>query len=156
MKTKIIIFYILSGILSIIIIASMWTIKQQQDLLNLNSKEIKKLENTNLDLEGKLKIATTPVPVDLYGYKYTSSSYTTETFDDYTDDNCSYWFIYYINQPNDGIQTSDFIKQDTPYFSYEEFKKPKDSDKKVITGRFIMSLTKVSRETYEANKESYK
>jgi hypothetical protein len=155
MKTKTTLRIFQVGMVILILLMSwmVYIIVDQQELLNKSTKTTDTLKETNKQLETELENAKSYRPLDVY--EYTSSS-NTETFEEVSTDGCSYWFVYYTNQPSDGLDWSNFIKQDTPYFSYEQFKKQLPEDKVVITGRFIKGLTKVSKETYEANVEIYK
>lgn len=74
----------------------------------------------------------------------TDLSEYTSSYSSTTDDNNSYWFVV-VQDQNGSTMRNSFIKQEHPWFSYEEAKKEFKKD------CFILNIVKVDKETYEHN-----
>lgn len=86
------------------------------------------------------KVKTEEVDDFLKVYEYEAEP----TVGDYSGN--SYWFVVAQKKDDFGTMYNSFIKQPHPYFSYKEMKKEfKDPV-------FLINLVRVSKETYEANK----
>jgi len=62
-----------------------------------------------------------------------------------TIDNNSYWFVVVQDQGGLSTMRNSFIKQEHPWFSYEEAKKEFKKD------CFILNIVRVDKETYDHN-----
>src|SRR5690606_14393750 len=99
----------------------------------------------NYRIKEKYKPKTTTVQDDFLKIpEYTTdlSDYANTTP---TIDNNSYWFVVVQDQGGLSTMRNSFIKQEHPWFSYEEAKKEFKKD------CFILNIVRVDKETYDHN-----